>query len=142
MNSDYRYRLFQLSPLWRPRINRRNYFVACIISIILTALATMGILNLSFSDGSILKPINLLINLIYILYILFSLMMLTFIFLLNVRRLHDLNHSGWFSLLQLIPIIRDIFSIYLFVWPGTKNANKYGSKPPSRVNIKQDILQL
>jgi len=112
------------------------------MSIILTTLATMGIFSLSLADGSILKPINLLITLIYILYIIFALMMLAFVLLITVRRLHDLNHSGWFVLISLIPYINNVFSIYLFVWPGTKNANKYGNKTPSRVNIKQDILQL
>ena len=56
---------------------------------------------------------------------------------LNVRRLHDLNHSGFFCLLLLIPfsffIIIDFFLlIYLIFFKGTEGDNQYGPDPLAR----------
>lgn len=44
----------------------------------------------------------------------------------SVRRLHDTNRSGWYLLLNLVPLIG---SILIFIWtvtPGDKKANDYG----------------
>ena len=46
-----------------------------------------------------------------------------------IRRLHDLNRSGWFLLLTLVPIVNFIFGIYILCFRGTKGANKYGEDP-------------
>jgi uncharacterized membrane protein YhaH (DUF805 family) len=51
-----------------------------------------------------------------------------------VRRLHDVNSSGWLILITIIPIIGIIGAIVLFVMtimPGTVGPNTYG--PESRV---------
>lgn len=47
----------------------------------------------------------------------------------GVRRLHDLDKSGWWLLLVLIPIIGGLILIYFFVQEGTKGANQYGPEP-------------
>lgn len=72
---------------------------------------------------------------------------------LSVLRLHDINLSGGYALLGLIPII-NIAGIALFLIPGTKGANKYGADPKSlkksqtqqrqtkRNPIDQEILYL
>ncbi|WP_111894994.1 DUF805 domain-containing protein [Acinetobacter sp. MB5] len=44
-----------------------------------------------------------------------------------IQRLHDLNQSGWMSLLLLIPMINLFFVIYLLLAPGSSHANNYGS---------------
>ena len=44
----------------------------------------------------------------------------------SVRRLHDVNRSGTYLLLNLVPLIG---SILIFIWavtPGDKKANEYG----------------
>lgn len=46
-----------------------------------------------------------------------------------IRRLHDLNRSGWFVILALIPLINVFFEIYLLCFRGTQGPNKYGSDP-------------
>lgn len=51
------------------------------------------------------------------------------IFMLMIRRLHDLNKSGWFAVLAVVPIIGLIFSIYLFCTRGQIGSNKYGEHP-------------
>jgi uncharacterized membrane protein YhaH (DUF805 family) len=46
-----------------------------------------------------------------------------------VRRLHDVNKSGWMFLLNLLPIIGWIWLLVLFFTEGTKGENKFGSDP-------------
>lgn len=45
----------------------------------------------------------------------------------GVRRLHDLNKSGWFLLLGLIPLVGAIILIVFFVQKGTEGDNNFGS---------------
>jgi len=56
-----------------------------------------------------------------------------FIFSLTqvVMRLHDINKSGWLSLLVLVPII-NIAGIALFFIDGDNGHNKYGEDPKKR----------
>ena len=51
--------------------------------------------------------------------------------MLVIRRLHDLDKSGWFALIAIIPVIGFIFSIYLFFAPGTVGYNRFGADPLS-----------
>lgn len=46
-----------------------------------------------------------------------------------VRRLHDLNKSGWWVLLGMIPIIGTLFLFAWFTIQGTIGANQYGEDP-------------
>lgn len=49
------------------------------------------------------------------------------------RRLHDLNLSGWYVLLMLIPLVNFIFTLYLIFAPGSQGSNQYGYPPrPNR----------
>ena len=43
-----------------------------------------------------------------------------------IRRIHDLNKSGWLWLLFLIPIVNIIFGIYMMCAKGTEGNNNYG----------------
>lgn len=45
------------------------------------------------------------------------------------RRLNDLNRSGWFVLLFIIPIVNLLLVIYLIFFPGTEGENRYGPMP-------------
>lgn len=45
-----------------------------------------------------------------------------FIIIQGIKRIHDLNKSGWFV---LIPI----YNLVLFLTKGTKGDNKYGADP-------------
>ena len=47
---------------------------------------------------------------------------------IQIRRLHDINRSGWWYLISLIPIIGWIIVIYWTILKGDKAPNKYG--PP------------
>lgn len=48
----------------------------------------------------------------------------------GIQRLHDLDKSGWFYLIMLIPLVGIFFSFYLIFTSGTKGINRYGNPPP------------
>ncbi len=62
-----------------------------------------------------------------IIYIVFN----YFNFVFIIRRLHDRNHIGWFSLLMFVPIVNAIFSLYLIFAPGNDHRNNYGKPRPT-----------
>ena len=45
------------------------------------------------------------------------------------RRLNDLNRSGWWILLSIVPIVNLLFSIYVIFFPGTDSDNDFGAAP-------------
>ena len=45
-----------------------------------------------------------------------------------VRRLHDYDKSGWLYLIGLLPIV-NLYLVYLYVQPGTRGPNRFGSNP-------------
>ena len=51
---------------------------------------------------------------------------------LMIRRLHDLDLSGYFSLMNFVPLVNLGLMIYLFFAEGTRGANIYGSDPLTR----------
>ena len=48
---------------------------------------------------------------------------------LNIKRFHDLNKSGWCFLLGRIPIINIFVMLILVFKKGTQGANQYGEDP-------------
>jgi uncharacterized membrane protein YhaH (DUF805 family) len=52
--------------------------------------------------------------------------LLIFCVIIGVQRSHDMDWSGWMTLLALIPLVG---LIWLFK-PGTKGSNTYGNPPP------------
>jgi len=66
--------------------------------------------------------------------VVFGLVMFVFVivwvvlsFMFAIQRSHDMNTSGWLSLILFIPIIG--FLVFLFA-PGTQGANRYEAPPP------------
>ena len=46
----------------------------------------------------------------------------------GIRRLHDLDKSGWFYLLALVPFV-SLVLLFWFCQKGTTGSNTYGSDP-------------
>jgi uncharacterized membrane protein YhaH (DUF805 family) len=51
----------------------------------------------------------------------------------SVRRLHDLDRSGWWVLLYLIPIVGWIILIIWFCTSGTDGPNRFGADRLARL---------
>ena len=47
----------------------------------------------------------------------------------TVRRLHDINKSGWWILIILIPLLGVLVLLYWEVLKGTEGTNDYGDNP-------------
>ena len=53
------------------------------------------------------------------------------------RRFNDLDRSGWWCLLFLVPIVNLLASIYLMFFPGTQGSNNFGAAPgPNSLGVK------
>ena len=48
----------------------------------------------------------------------------------GVQRLHDIGWSGWLLLVTLVPIVGGVFSLLMFIIPGSTAANRFGPPPP------------
>ena len=51
----------------------------------------------------------------------------------GVRRLHDLDRSGWWLLIGLIPLVGVLVLIYWFAQRGTVGSNAHGDDPFGKV---------
>lgn len=50
--------------------------------------------------------------------------------ILMIKRLHDMDWSGWLVLLMLLPIVNFVLALLLIFKPGTQGANRYGAQTP------------
>ncbi len=66
-----------------------------------------------------------------ILNILISLLLFTPTIAVTIRRLHDVNLSGWFIAIQVIPF-GGLFLLIKFCQDGDRHTNKYGTDPKGR----------
>jgi uncharacterized membrane protein YhaH (DUF805 family) len=46
-----------------------------------------------------------------------------------VRRLHDIDRTGWWVLINLIPLVGTIVLLVFALTPGTPGSNQYGPDP-------------
>lgn len=79
------------------------------------------------------EPIQLLATIIFIIPIVIIML------INNVKRLHDINFSACWLLLNPIPIVGEIFAIVLFCKPGTKETNRFGP-PPNPAPVRYKIM--
>ena len=47
----------------------------------------------------------------------------------GIRRLHDIDKSGWWTLVGLIPVVGAIWLIVLFATEGNTSENQFGEDP-------------
>ena len=68
----------------------------------------------------------------------------------GVKRLHDLDKSGWLILLMFVPIVNALFGLYMLFADGTVGPNQYGEDPknrmpyqaqPSSVNVTVNVAR-
>lgn len=106
------------------RLNRLRYFKYQLIWALVAAIGgfiigfIMGFLT-GQSEGTLFNIVTGI----------FSVVMGIGNIMLSIRRLHDLNKSGWFMLILLIPVVNLIFAIYMYLAKGTSGENRYGADP-------------
>jgi uncharacterized membrane protein YhaH (DUF805 family) len=63
------------------------------------------------------------------LYVLYALAVLIPGLAVGVRRLHDIDKSGWWMLIAFIPLIGGIVLLVFAVMEGTAGSNRFGPDP-------------
>jgi len=96
------------------RLNRMRYWKYTGFLFLLN-FAIAFVLNLLKLGGGIANVINLALAIVALPF--------------SVRRVHDLNRSGWWLLITIIPIINFLFCIYVGFFKGTDGDNDYGADP-------------
>lgn len=107
------------------RISRGEYikkFLFLLVSII--PLIIIFVFLIEFLGDFVEEILTLLFGIICV-FINISFLML------SIRRLHDLNKSGWLILIAVVPLIDIAFFIYLLACQGTSGPNDFGTEPES-----------
>ena len=112
------------------RASRKEYWVFVIINIIIllfTPAIGKGIIPREFFYLFNEQDPGLLLFIFYLISLFPSIGV-------GIRRLHDINKSGWWLLLSLVPILGWIALFVMTVLPGTYEQNDFGVDP------KHDVI--
>ncbi len=104
------------------RLNRESYILYC--GFVFPLLIGCSSLNSALQE---LKNYYDIINIINI-NLCMALIFFIAIFILTIKRLHDINRSGFYSLLLIIPLVILIMPLYLAAKKGSLGINKYGDE--------------
>jgi len=99
---------------------RKEYIARLLLTIVVCLIWTYSVD--SIKEVSIYTVLYKLILLCAMVTMLFQ------YFPLSVRRLHDLNSSGWYVFLTFVPFCQ-FFILWLMFKEGTEGTNRYGEQP-------------
>ncbi len=99
------------------RANRREY--ACYLS----AMVILGITYITLDPYETFETWPA--RIVFLIGLIFSIPF----FAASVRRFHDLNRTGWWALILLIPFIGTLLGIVLACLKGTPGDNRFGPPP-------------
>lgn len=109
---------------FKGRARRKEYWMFTLWIIIVAIIAAIIDVALGFPEGG---PFVLILSLVSILPSLG----------LTVRRLHDINYSGWWYFINFIPLIGGLILLFLTIKKGDKGPNQYGPDPKADETIPQ-----
>lgn len=95
------------------RARRKEYWMFFLFNIIIAMVLTFVEMKLGIFGISMIYSLAVLIPGIAV----------------SIRRLHDLDKSGWWLLIAFVPIIGAIVLLVFFVMDGTPGNNSYGASP-------------
>ena len=58
-----------------------------------------------------------------------GLLLVISVWMAGIRRLHDIDKSGWNTCWTFLPVVGGIYLLILFCRAGTPGPNKYGEAP-------------
>lgn len=106
---------------WRGRSRRAEYWWFTLLWVVLAA-AAFGV-DFARADGDPLAAIN------GPAFVAMCVVVLLPHLAVSVRRLHDLNMSGWYYLIVLVPWIGSLMLLWWTTRPGTAGDNRFGPDP-------------
>lgn len=110
---------------FKGRVNRGNFWLVLIPLFLISAGIQVAIIssmsNMSRGDSNTMGFV--------IMSALFYIPALWILIATYVKRWHDINKSGWWSLILLIPWVNLLVILFLGLAPGTAGANRYGEQP-------------
>ncbi|HET7384403.1 MAG TPA: DUF805 domain-containing protein [Pseudolabrys sp.] len=101
---------------FRGRACRSEYWYFYLFDMIVLLIAGIVDLAIFGSDVSVVGSIWALATLIPVIAV-------------GVRRLHDIDRTGWWLLLSFVPLIGWIILLVWFCTRGTTSANRFGNNP-------------
>ena len=110
-------RYFSLSQ----RIGRLRYFVYVLSGMVCSSVLLLMMYLFCLALPLPIAKLVFDVSLILIKYILIPMIVI----IMTVRRLHDIDYTGWWALLIVVPFLNIIL---LFV-PGTRTTNRFGTPP-------------
>ena len=113
--------ILQLCLSAKGRVNRTTYAVAYFSVLVLSAVLYKIFLQSPFLTNVVIMPLLGIL-----------------LFLLSIKRFHDADRSGWYSLLFFIPVVNFLAFLYLLFKPGTEGSNRFGPPPSSKKDKDTD----
>jgi len=77
----------------------------------------------------ILYVIAGILEILLVIAVPWSLFQIYVVIIAGIRRLHDLNHTGWYLLFAFIPVANLVMILYLLFAPGKVEGNRWPVSP-------------
>lgn len=128
--------------LWQGRIARLNYFLGkCFTVLPIIVLSIIWWLLGAMAQESVSSiVINLTALLLVVLLFAAVIWYIYFIVSLDIRRLHDIGWSGWWTLTLFIPYLGLIPGLIILFKKGDEGTNAYGEAPHDDKKFLADIF--
>jgi len=98
------------------RASRKEYWMFFLVNILI-------MIGFSLVSGVLDSTLIQVLSVLYILAVLVPSLAV------YVRRLHDTNHSAWWILLSLVPVVGGIILLIFLVTDSQAGDNRYGANP-------------
>ena len=111
------------------RIGRLRYLAYGVGTSLILMLVMMPIMGGTMFAGGMVGGEAAIGGMALIAMIMFYVSTLVFSVMFGKRRLNDLNRSGWWFLLFIVPIANFFMAIYVIFFPGAESSNNFGPAP-------------
>ena len=124
---------------FKGRSRRSEYWMFRLFAVGALALAAvlMSVLSPGFSDDSEISLVGALVAGILGIGIIASMIPAI---ALSVRRLHDIDRTGWWLLIAIVPYLGSFALFILSLLDGTPGPNRFGEDPKNRISPDADVF--
>lgn len=112
------------------RIDRKNYILSVVLTAAIIFIVRSFILYLNTETDLLLTGATTL----------FLFLGFVFLFILSLRRLHDMGKSPYLNLLWFVPIINLVFCVILMIAFTENRTNKHGTRVPAYVSYDKVLF--